>query len=37
MMNCKGFGRKRSWNKFKVLYFHLPGATEESYEKSQSG
>jgi hypothetical protein len=31
MMNWKGYGRKRSWPNFKVL-FHLPGGTEENHE-----
>jgi hypothetical protein len=29
MMNWERFGRKRSWNKFKVLYYHSPGGTDE--------
>jgi hypothetical protein len=28
-MNCKVFGRKRSWPNFKVLSWHSPGGTEE--------
>jgi hypothetical protein len=34
MMNWKGFGRKRSWSKLKVLARHLPGETEENHEKT---
>jgi hypothetical protein len=37
MVNWKGFGRKRSWPNFKILSQHLPGGTEENYEKPQSG
>jgi hypothetical protein len=33
MMNCKGFGRKRSWPNFKVLSRYSPGGTEESHKK----
>jgi hypothetical protein len=36
-MNWKGFGRNRVWPKFEVLSRHLPGGTEESHEKYQSG
>jgi hypothetical protein len=32
MVNWKGFGRKRLWPNFKVLYWHLPGETEENHE-----
>jgi hypothetical protein len=28
MMYWKGFGRKRSWLNFKVLFRHSPGGTE---------
>jgi hypothetical protein len=37
MMNLKGFGIKRLWPNFKVLYQHSPGLTEENYESPQSG
>jgi hypothetical protein len=36
MMKWKGFRRKWSWPDFKVLSLHLPGSTEENYEKPQS-
>jgi hypothetical protein len=33
IMNCKGFGRKRSWPKLKVLpSWHLPWGTEKNHE-----
>jgi hypothetical protein len=34
-MNWKGFGRKQPWT--KILSWHLPAATEEKYDKPQSG
>jgi hypothetical protein len=37
MMNCKGFGRKRSWHNFKVIPRHSPEGTEENNERHQSG
>jgi hypothetical protein len=37
MVNWKGVGRKRPWPDFKVLFQNLPGGTEESHGKSQSG
>jgi hypothetical protein len=36
-MNSKRFERKRSWPNFKVLSYHLPGGTEKTDEKPQSG
>jgi hypothetical protein len=36
MMNCKGFGRKKSWPNFKALIPYSPEKTEEIHEKSQS-
>jgi hypothetical protein len=35
MMNWKGYGRKRSWPNFKVLYQQLPGGTEGNHENPQ--
>jgi hypothetical protein len=32
MMNWKGFGRKRSWPNFKVLFPNSPGVTSEYHE-----
>jgi hypothetical protein len=29
----EGFGWKRSWSNFKVLFQHSPGRTEENDEK----
>jgi hypothetical protein len=37
MKNLKGILRKQSWSNFKALPRHLPGGTEEVYEKPQSG
>jgi hypothetical protein len=34
MINWKGFGRKRSWCNFKILYFHSSGGTEKNHEKT---
>jgi hypothetical protein len=36
MMNWKGFGRKRCWCNFLILYQHSPGVSEENYKKTQS-
>jgi hypothetical protein len=32
-MNCKGFYRKWSWPKFKVLSGHSPGGTDENHKR----
>jgi hypothetical protein len=32
LMNCKGFGRKRSWPNFKVLPWDLLGGAEENHK-----
>jgi hypothetical protein len=32
MINYKGFGRKRLWPNFKVLYLRSPGGTEENHK-----
>jgi hypothetical protein len=32
MMNWNGFGRKRSWPNFKVLFQRSPEVTEEKHE-----
>jgi hypothetical protein len=37
MMNCKGFGRKKSWLNFKALSQNSPGGIEENHKKLQSG
>jgi hypothetical protein len=31
-INCKGFGRKRSWPNIKVIPRHSPGGTEGNHE-----
>jgi hypothetical protein len=31
MMNWKGYGRKRLWPNFMVLFQHSPGRTEENH------
>jgi hypothetical protein len=36
-VNGKGYGRKRSWPNFKILYWQLPAGTEENHEKPQLG
>jgi hypothetical protein len=36
MMNWKGFGRKRSWPKFKVLHRYSPGVTEKQRKTKNS-
>jgi hypothetical protein len=35
-MNCKGFGRERSWNN-RVTITTVSRGTEENYEKPQEG
>jgi hypothetical protein len=35
MMNWKGFGMTWSWPNFKVLFWHVPGGTEETHEIHQ--
>jgi hypothetical protein len=35
MINCKGFGRKRSWPNCMVLSLHSPGGTKVNQEKPQ--
>jgi hypothetical protein len=35
MINCKGFGRKRPWPNFKVLYRRSPEGIGENHENAQ--
>jgi hypothetical protein len=37
MMNWKGFGRKQLHPNFKILSRYLPGGSDESHEKLQTG
>jgi hypothetical protein len=37
MINCKGFGRKRSWPNFKAQRRYSPGGTEENHRNPKSG
>jgi hypothetical protein len=36
-MNCKVFGKKRSWTNFKVHTRHSPGRTEKKHENPKPG
>jgi hypothetical protein len=33
IVNLKGYGRKKLWSNFKVLFHHLPEKTEKNHDK----